>query len=250
MPSFLEVVAPWLSAVRLQEKKQSAEQERKTERMRLEQERIEAAQREEFERVRREEETVERMRARVNSRLTDLEKEAITALSVLEKSRKVLATPVLTGDPVLIEAEQELADLEAGVVEVQTLISIDPGSMDTAELGRTYTSIQSGIVAVNAIAVRAAALANKLSVRANEIEAERSRARRIREREIADAERIARQEEQDRERRGRMNVLTAIRELDGEIEKEKRLISQLRYDIRMVEVRKAEELARLARVAM
>lgn len=200
---------------------------------------------------------VENFRAKVINKLRELEKSAIESADVMENAREIASQPLLAGDPVLGKVDREIAELETAVIQIQAGTIVDTGTFDTQELAVSYSNAQSAVVAMDAVLGRAKGIVEDLALRLRDLKAEHARAERTRKEqallmiqetkraEQAERERVAREARnlREEERQRRVALIQRLRELEGEILREKRRLRQAKSDLAETK-RRASETAR------
>lgn len=218
-----------------------------------------ALQAQEFsqQRVLTQEEAVEAFRQRLVGKIQEIEEQASRSAALMEEIRKSGSHPLLAGDPILGAAESEIAELETIVVEVQASTIVDPATSDTEQLAVGYSNAQSALVAMQTVYSRARGIAEGLASRINTLRIEQARAERARNEQVvlmAQATRRAEQAERDRvarearglraeERQRRVALIQRLRDLEGEILREKRLLRQAQSELAKTK-RRAQDTAR------
>jgi hypothetical protein len=183
-----------------------------------------------------------------------LELAASITLKTMEQSRILLGDPLLWGDPILVEIEQDLAGLETSVVQAQSLVTIETESLGTEGI----QSITSGFVAMLAIDGRAHEILEKLRNRLVQIKEEGARQEDLKKQQVLEVVRQSRQEEGRRvaveadalsqqkegERLARMTLAERIREVEAEINRERALLLRAKYDLELARTQAAERETR------
>ncbi len=184
---------------------------------------------------------MENLRAKIVSKLREVEAVALAAAEQMERARQLASKLELQGDPILAEADEQIADMERAVVQVQAGTVVDAASFDTHALAVSYTDAQAALIAMTAIRNRAAGVATALGKRYSQIQAEALRAQELQRQQAKQAEierqRQIKQQRQDEERRKRdaeeqqrRQRLANIRlsmDLDDQIRAERRALSRL-----------------------
>lgn len=241
-----EVLAPWMTVVSREEARR--EQRRKTEEMRREQARIDAEASAAAEREATLSQAVMDLRDRVKAKVGELEEAALNTVALLEKARRAMNVPELSGDPILEETAKDLGSLEAGAIQVQAMASIDTGASTSTELAESYSSAQAALIAMQTISARASAIYKKLVGRVQAIKESQQRAEELRQQRLLDQQAAERREraeqirfEQQRalaadeaERQQRLDSMRLMQQLDSEIAKERRLLNQAKYELELV----------------
>jgi hypothetical protein len=187
-----------------------------------------------------------------------LELAASVTLDIMEECRVLLGEPILWGDPILVEVEQDLADLETAVVQAQSIVTVETEELDTEGI----PSVTSGFVALQAIEGRAQEVLAKLKNRIIQIKEEKRRqedlaareARRL-EQEEAQIKQVAAQTELQaiqREQRARsaaqIGLAEQIRELDAEINRERALLLRAKHDLEQARADEARHMTLAAQL--
>lgn len=248
-----------------------AEEARKTAKERGVHERALEAQTFEQKRVlsqdQREAEAMENLRAKIVSKIREVESAAISAAAQMEKARKLANAPEIQGDLILSDLDTQIADMERAVVQIQTGTVVDTASFDTHALAVSYADAQAALIAMNAVRSRAYGAVKSLEERIGQLKREQIRAQQLRQQQRADADlerqrraaleverqRRAEQADQERQRQARILALQQLRQLDAEIAREKRALRRARADLAthraQTERLAAQQVANSARLA-
>lgn len=203
---------------------------------------------------------VETFRDKISAKLAEVEAAAYEATEAMERARKLAVKPILRGDPVLEEFQQQVSELETAIVQVQTGTVVDTATFDTHRLAISYSDAQAALIAMKSIGNRALELVALLKNRIREVEAERVRLEQLREQRAE----LARQEEKQRaemqreaelkqreaeleaKREADRQAAVELRRLDAQIRDERRALSRARTLLQEEKARRADLAARKA----
>lgn len=101
-------------------------------------------------------------RRKVQERLDALERTARDTATLVESVRAMSQEQLLIGDPILERVDKDLADVEEGLVRVQTGVVVSAATVDPDKLAISYTDAQAAVVAMNALKTRVAGVASDL----------------------------------------------------------------------------------------
>lgn len=210
-------------------------------------------QQQEYEQKLRDEERakVDKFRALLQQRAAQIEHEVVQIATLVEKIRKYAADPLLQGDPILDEAENQLADMENTLVKVQAGTVVDLATYDSNALAVSYADAQAGLVALQALRNRVVGLHKALESKVNDLNAEKIRAERAQKEAEYQAQLLrqrleeeARQAELDASRRAeeagrvrRMELLQQHMSIDAQIVNEKRALRRAQQELEALRVR-------------
>lgn len=260
-PSGWEVLAPWTTKARME----AEEREQKRQKLvtKEEQKRLEREQALEHEQERRRAQAAADLQDQIKAKIQQVENSALTAAEEMEAARELAVSPELQGDPILDDLEEQIADMEQAVVQIQAGTVVDVATFDTHALAVSYSDAQAAFVAMEAIRNRAEALVQALQERIDQLKKERIRVeqlRRERERAAERERRRAEQREQQRQRmaklraeeaarRQRMQIMKQVRQLDQAILEEKRALRRLRSEVEEARRQAAAQRAQAAQAA-
>lgn len=237
-----------------------AEQARKQRREQLAHER--ALAEEEFQRQQKAQKAkaVEDFRARISTKLREVEAAAILVADQMEEARRLASMPGLEGDPVLAEVDYHLADMEESLVRIQAGTVVDLGSSDPHALAVSYTDAQAALVAMTALKNRGLGVLEQLRqsverlkerqirLDARQREEDLARERQARAQAAALREQQFKAEEQQTQQR--ILMIQQVDAIEREIDEERRALQRARteleaYRARLEEQQVREQAARL-----
>jgi len=190
--------------------------------------------------LQQEQAAVEGFRVKIAAKLEEVARVARDAAVLIESVRKSAQDPLLEGDPALIEVDKNLADLEEGLVQIQTGTVVDTGTLDTNRLAISYTDAQGALVGMTALKTRATGLSAYIRQRILGVKDEQAQAVVLKQQRAVLAEQEARRQEAlDREldlkrrreawaqsERDRDRAAAQVRDLDQQIAEERRVLER------------------------
>lgn len=239
--SLVESVSPFAFLTRKEERKERKELEK----LRLREQQEEFVRQQQAAQAAREAAAVEDLRRKIVSRIRELQGAASAANATITKIRRLAAEKLLEDDPFLQDLEAQLADMETGVVQVQSGTVVDVASNDTHVLAVSYADAQGALIAIHAVRSRASGLLNELRNHLDELQADAIRAEQRRRRQALEAEqerqrqaKLAARRAEARERHARrarmdqqLENMRILSEIETQIVRERAAIRQARYEL-------------------
>ena len=191
---------------------------------------------------------VETFRAKISAKLTAVEQIAAEAAEMIEQVRRVAEDPILEGDPVLEEIDKQLADFEEGLVQIQSGTVVDTAPFDTHRLAISYSDAQSALIAMTSLKTRTVGMLEDLRQKIQQVQAEKVRLEELREQRIILAEQERKRQEAlqrelemrrsdekiARDRAEQEQIMSGIRKVNSEIQKERRAVANVKRKIQRV----------------